>query len=919
MAQDREKSFKNAERLLKQGKVKSALVELECVAEGSPGDLLVLNRVGDLLVRVGRQAEAIVYYEKIAHEFSQGGFFPKAIAIHKKIQKINPGHVDSLYELGNLYLKQRLTGDARMHLTRAAKGYMEASNFTRAREVYERLVDADPNEMSHRLSLADARAAEGDRDRAAEELISIAMVQLEEGRPEEAEAAYRRAGELSEGNAGTISGLAFCLAAQDRHEEAIELLAARVRKHPELAGSMAVIYEIGGDGDRAAEIVKGTDSPEVLKEYIVRVVRHSTARARTSEAWENVDTVLEKWGTTERTHHVLSGLVEAEDDGHVPALERLYLHHCGDGNRKAAVEILERLIKACRAHSMNDEAERFEAELAKDFPEIPQARPAPARVAPPARPAPPAAPAAPAAQTKTTPSAGAPSGGGDVEWLLRSAEAPAVPLAQEDLEFVEGHMTEAEVLQKYGLVAEALERLREVTTRFPGHVAAQEKLAAVVRGQGDRPMLTAVLVQLACARRAAGDVSGAREAAREAERKGPLADDLRKILESLSLVGREDGAGAKAAAAPAATTQAPEPAAAPEKPVAIPAPEPPPASAAAAVVESAPAGTAPEAAADVEIEFSEEPAAAEPAVTERVANPPPADPPEVIPTAENPPVVAEPRVNRAPEQGPAVEGAKTPPADVVEEISFYIEQGMIAEARGRLNGLKSQGFAGPALERLQQGIDRAAFEPAAAKAEAEEMVEIVDDPAPGPAGASVRLDEEELDELTAALEAELSNVAAGDAPGEVEEEGPSGEESLDEAFEAFKQQVDHEVGKDDFRTHYDLGIAYKEMGLVEDAIREFEIAIQSSDIFREACTMLAICERERGETEIAVTWYRKAIDATGVGDEHLAGLQYDLAEVLVESGDSQEALDLFESVHRATPGYRDVQERISELQTRTGT
>jgi tetratricopeptide (TPR) repeat protein len=303
-----------------------------------------------------------------------------------------------------------------------------------------------------------------------------------------------------------------------------------------------------------------------------------------------------------------------------------------------------------------------------------------------------------------------------------------------------------------------------------------------------------------------------------------------------------------------------------------------------AVGETVQDGTAPEATDDVDIDFTEEPAAAEPEVAEVGVSPPVEEPPEVIQIADEPQVVAEPS----------------------------------GEAEETLNGLRSQGIAGPELETLQQGIDRAAFEPAAAEAEADQTVEIIEDAAPTSTGAGVRLDEEELDELTAALEAELSNVAAGDAPAEAAEEGPSGEESLEEAFEAFKEQVDNEVGKDDFRTHYDLGIAYKEMGLVEDAIREFEIAIQSSDIFREACSMLAICERERGESEVAVTWYRKAIDATGDGDEHLAGLKYDLAEVLVERGDSQEALDLFESVHRATPGYRDVQERISELQSRTG-
>ena len=110
MALDRKKTLDSAEQLLKQGKVQEALESLEQVADGAPTDLLSLNRVGDMLARAGRIEEATGYYARIADQFTQQGFYPKAVAIHKKILRLNPEHPATLRRLGELYVKQRHPG-----------------------------------------------------------------------------------------------------------------------------------------------------------------------------------------------------------------------------------------------------------------------------------------------------------------------------------------------------------------------------------------------------------------------------------------------------------------------------------------------------------------------------------------------------------------------------------------------------------------------------------------------------------------------------------------------------------------------------------------------------------------------------------------------------------------------------------------
>ena len=108
------------------------------------------------------------------------------------------------------------------------------------------------------------------------------------------------------------------------------------------------------------------------------------------------------------------------------------------------------------------------------------------------------------------------------------------------------------------------------------------------------------------------------------------------------------------------------------------------------------------------------------------------------------------------------------------------------------------------------------------------------------------------------------------------------EQSMEEAFSQFRERVREEIDDSDFRTHYDLAIGYKEMGLISEAISEFEIASTSEELRCEACVMLAVCHRDQGDTVAAESWYRKAIAAAAGDAEASNALRYELAEVLVD-------------------------------------
>jgi tetratricopeptide (TPR) repeat protein len=136
-------------------------------------------------------------------------------------------------------------------------------------------------------------------------------------------------------------------------------------------------------------------------------------------------------------------------------------------------------------------------------------------------------------------------------------------------------------------------------------------------------------------------------------------------------------------------------------------------------------------------------------------------------------------------------------------------------------------------------------------------------------------------------------------------------QSVDELFSAFREGVEKQVKGDDYDTHYNLGIAYKEMMLIDPAIEEFKIAMGDPERTLECCSMLSICEQARGDLAAAVEWLRQGILAPGFPPEDSIGLRYDLAEIYLQQGHTSMAAEEFKAVYDMDPDYRDVAARLA--------
>ena len=185
---------------------------------------------------------------------------------------------------------------------------------------------------------------------------------------------------------------------------------------------------------------------------------------------------------------------------------------------------------------------------------------------------------------------------------------------------------------------------------------------------------------------------------------------------------------------------------------------------------------------------------------------------------------------------------------------------------------------------------------------------------PVPSGTgSQRLFDEEDDffDLAAELEQELSQE-------DVFQSGDGllvqpAEQSLEEIVEGFKKGVAEHLSPTDYDTHFNLGIAYREMGLLDEAIGEFQIAAKDSGHLVLCCSMLGLCFLDKGLPELAVKWYHRGLEAPGLSEEDTLGLLYDLGCAYLAVGDQESAYKAFVDLYGINTNYRDVVARIEEL------
>ena len=171
--------------------------------------------------------------------------------------------------------------------------------------------------------------------------------------------------------------------------------------------------------------------------------------------------------------------------------------------------------------------------------------------------------------------------------------------------------------------------------------------------------------------------------------------------------------------------------------------------------------------------------------------------------------------------------------------------------------------------------------------------------------------EEEFFDLASELEDELRREGALAADEELLE--AAAEQSVEEIVEGFKQGMAETLSEEDYDTHYNLGIAYREMGLVDEAIGEFQLAAKDPRYLVDCCSLLAASFVDKGFPELAVKWYLRGLDSPSLTEEESLGLLFELGNLHLSLGEEDKARERFVEIYGINSNYRDVVAKLEEL------
>jgi tetratricopeptide (TPR) repeat protein len=142
------------------------------------------------------------------------------------------------------------------------------------------------------------------------------------------------------------------------------------------------------------------------------------------------------------------------------------------------------------------------------------------------------------------------------------------------------------------------------------------------------------------------------------------------------------------------------------------------------------------------------------------------------------------------------------------------------------------------------------------------------------------------------------------------------EKNMIEIFDEFKKGVDEKIGKEDYDTRYNLGIAYKEMGLLEEAIHEFLISSKHPLKFFDSAGLLGMCFREKGMFSEAISWFEKAADIPDRKREEYLAVKYEMVMTYRLHEDYQSAKKYAEDIMKTEPNFRNITEVYEDIEKR---
>ena len=859
MAIDREKVLAAAQKYVEKKKYDKAVVEYERIIQEDPNDARTLLKMGDLQLKMEGYAAAVATYERVGKFYAQQGFSLKAIAVYKQIRELIGRHVPALEDkyahiapkLAELYQQLGLTSDALAALDEVATRLQRQNRDQEAIEVFRRIVDLDSTNPLPHLRLAEALSRAKDVDGSVLE-FGIAAGQLAKlGRRDDAIKVIERLlhHKPDVNHARTAAELYLAKGTASDGMQALAKLQICFQANPRDLDTLGLL------GRAFTQIGQAAKAIEVQKE-MARIARDT--------------------GKTELFHEFVAKLLKLapNDEG----VKRL----AGGSSMPPSMPA------PARASSLPPQRAVAESEASASYEDVGESdieseeQPLELR-----RSAPPRSEGEVVVDS-----------GYEVVEEVNEPTTAAGSHAQ-----IARILTDAASLRDSGMQVKAIEALRIGLEIAPRSIEAHQMLRDVLLDLGRNEQAVAQMVQVAQLLVEGDDGEGAARVLQEALSLEPENVAASKMLRELGyeLVEEPEDGGPSSRDSQddeAGTTigqsydpEAPLPSydleeIGPEDVARRSYSEP---SIRTMAVSPAAMQASARALDGIDDPFTDplpsfplEPAVESDAVFELRGG-------GAAPDSDEP----------APAPAPSMKSGPPELESALEEADFFASRGLFDDARTILNEQLVRLPNNPLLQERLTELDAQ-----------EHGMQGGSGTRPSPSAAASAMEDRAFD-----IAESLGTGSSGDRPSGIGPGGgaPTDQVDVEEVFEKFKAGVAVQIDVDDAQSHYDLGMAYKEMGLIDDTFREFEVAGRDASRVCVCQSMIGMILLERGNINEAIDAFLRGLQSPERTKDQEAALSYEVGAAYEAKRMSKQALEYFQKAARLIPTFRDTQERIRRL------
>jgi len=936
-----------AQLFVSDGFLTKAIAVYKRIAKLAPEEIRPLEKLADLYVQQGVMSEARPLFLQLAELHLKNNKRPEAVALLKKLLSAEPDNLRIQVRLADLYQAMGQSGEALETYISAAQRALARGDHAESEKLADKALQINPQQLDALIVKARAFSTTGNAARAAEILERVP--DLDKG-GEPAELLLDVYLKGSKWDAATALALRI-FSADEKNFTATQKVTEVLLEGGQAERAMSILSRIripmidAGEHEGVTHLLNelATRLPGRLEplEWLVDTYGRTSDSFRLSDALAQLGDALVASGKLDRAKEIFEQLVNREPEN--------------DAAKRKLNGVLRKMGLMAEEPAPPADVEVTPEDLHTDLAKAP---------APKLRPD--------LDEAATLVSAKA------------SGATPAEPeLDEETQKFIAQSLTDVDLFASYGLTQKAIGLLEAILRRAPTHTPTLEKLLDFVLGAGDDRRTAELAAQLEHIHAKRGDARSSErfgELRRRFQRAAGLTDEEIAAAVKAALPQPVETVPIEEAPAEAAVVEAAEVSAIPVQGIApageLAAPETAEEVPEVELVEATPSVGEAEpvvASAPEEVDLSGEWASL---LEETKEQEPQTSAPEAGPAEQIVPAYEETGHSEfhVPVEAVDSEDWTSPVTDVAPELPAPAREAVHAEeidhheiptllpdeeptalpipAHAELASEAPE----PALEKPQAAPPKTpppqpeleldqdfelVLEPEAVVPPHEMLSQVPPTKTPEPAGVQNKVFS--TDDFLSDLAKEIDELGLGDltpskpqatdaahAAAEPQAPAPPPKEPvgagldsgpLKEVFDEFRAELGEMGAEDeDLETHYNLGIAFREMGLLEEAIGEFQKVAKANDrgkAFRYAMqcsTLLGLAFMEKGQPDIAAIWYERALTTPGLDSESKLALRYDLGVAQESAGDLEAALRSFSQVYAVNIDYRDVAERIASLQ-----